>query len=242
MTTQPWVPVDPPRLDANWRVICAELDAPQPSRLERMLRRIGFDASSVRLAVATPSLRRSWYAALAVVVVLGLAAADREAPDPEASLFTLLFAAPLVPILGVALAYGPGGDPAYEATLSTPRSGLRLVLIRTAVVVIVSVIALGIVGLLSPVRTPMAWAWIVPSVATSVGTLAVSTFLSPRRAGAVVGSSWIALVLLARAATNDRLAAFSPAGQVVAVLVVGIAAGVVAARRSAFSVMSGEWA
>ena len=33
--------VDQARLDANWRAITAELDAPRPSLLERLLGRVG---------------------------------------------------------------------------------------------------------------------------------------------------------------------------------------------------------
>jgi hypothetical protein len=45
-------------------------------------------------------------------------------------------AAPLVPLVGVAVAYGPEADPAHELTATAPYSGLRLVLLRTAAVLI----------------------------------------------------------------------------------------------------------
>lgn len=235
-----WVPVDPPRLEANWRAITAELDAPAPSRIERWLRRAGIDGATVRLVVATPALRRSWYVAVALVVVLGLAAADRNAPDPEASLLTLLVTAPLLPVLGVALAYGPGSDPDHEATMSTPLAGLRLVLIRAVVVLAVSTGALAVAGALSPVRSPWAWAWLLPSLATTAWTLALSARFVPRRAAGVVAGAWVAVVVVARAAAADRLAPFGPAGQVVSLVAIAAAAGVLAVHRDRFTTLPGR--
>ena len=43
--------------------------------------------------------------------------------------------APLLPMVGVALAYGPTADPAYEIAAATPYSGVRLLALRTAFVV-----------------------------------------------------------------------------------------------------------
>ena len=119
--------VDQPRLDANWRAITAELDAPRPSSLERVLGRVGVPGHVSRVIVATPALRRAWYLALAVAVLVGLGATN---PGDRGSLFTLLALAPTLPVLGVALAYGPAADPMYEAQLATPMRGLRLVAIR----------------------------------------------------------------------------------------------------------------
>ena len=58
----PSLSVDQARLDANWRAINIELDAPQPVRIERMLRRVGMPTHITRLVVATPALRTkcSW--------------------------------------------------------------------------------------------------------------------------------------------------------------------------------------
>ena len=59
-SSSPW-PVDQARIDANWRAITIELDAPTPSRVERLLRAVGLPARVTRLVVATPALRRAWY-------------------------------------------------------------------------------------------------------------------------------------------------------------------------------------
>ncbi|MFF6905713.1 hypothetical protein ACFY9Q_07225 [Streptomyces sp. NPDC012389] len=51
----------------------------------------------------------------------------------------LLVTAPVLPLAGVALSYGRHADPLYEVVTSTPSGGLRLLLIRAAAVLAVSV-------------------------------------------------------------------------------------------------------
>jgi hypothetical protein len=222
------------RLDANWRAITAELDAPKPSILERLLGRIGVPGHVTRVIVATPALRRAWYLALGVAVLVGLGAAN---PGDRSSLFTLLALAPTLPVLGVALAYGPAADPMYEAQLATPMRGLRLVAIRAVTVLCVAVVVLGVPSLLSPVARPMAFAWLLPAVALTSGSLALMTWLPPRRAAAVVAVVWFAGVVLIEGAGSTELTAFGPVGQVAALLVAVAAAVVVFTRRSSFDRM-----
>ena len=69
-------------------------------------------------------MRRSWYLASILVLFFGLAAAGQDRAD--ATLAVFLAIAPLVPVMGVGLAYGPGLDPAPEMTVATPLSGFRL--------------------------------------------------------------------------------------------------------------------
>ncbi|MDH3294299.1 MAG: hypothetical protein OER95_08260, partial [Acidimicrobiia bacterium] len=120
--------IDQARIDRNWMAISTELFAPRPGRLERLLRRLTVPVSTARLMVATPALRRAWYVALGLVVLIGLGAGDGTRTRED--LFMLLLLAPLVPVLGVTLAYGAEADPAYESSLATPLSGFRLIMIR----------------------------------------------------------------------------------------------------------------
>ena len=220
--------VDPHRIAANWAAISAELDAPRPSLSERALRWFGVPARTTRLMAATPALRRSWFVALAVTVVIALGAAD--ASRPRESLFALLFLAPLLPVLGVTFAYGPGADPAYEITIATPKSGIRLVLVRTAVVLGVALAVLGSTSLLTPGPSALAFAWLLPSVATTACTLAAMTTVAPRRAAIGVTAGWMAAVVVAGVIASDRLGAFSGGAQAAwALLAVG--ALVIAHRR-----------
>lgn len=231
---QPRWPIDQARIDHNWRAITVELDAPRPSRIERLLHAIGFPTRLTRVAVATPALRRAWYLATALAVVLGWGAA--EADRPVASLFVLLLIAPLVPVLGVALAYGTEADPAHEAALATPMRGLQLILTRATVVLAVSTLVLGVTAVLAPGSSIMAFAWLIPSLGLTMSAVALMTITSPRRAGAITAIVWVVGVLLAQG-SGDDLAAFGLGGQITMGLTAAIAAVVAVSRRRRFDLL-----
>jgi hypothetical protein len=220
------------RLDANWRAIVAELDAPARSKLERVLLMLRMPESIARTLVATPALRRAWFVATGVALLFGLGAADTT--KPGASLLMLLALAPMVPVVGVTLAYGPGSDPAHEVTLATPMSGLRLVLLRSTAVVACSIAAAGIAMLLLRDKTWMSIAWLVPSLALPAVCLALSTFMAPRRAAVLVGVLWLVPLSVINRNVTDELVVFRQWGQL-ALVVLGIgAAAMVVVRREAF--------
>ncbi|NND73899.1 MAG: zf-HC2 domain-containing protein [Ilumatobacter sp.] len=223
--------IDQARLDANWRAITIELDAPRASRPERALRRIGLPSHVTRLVGATPALRRAWYLAIAGVVFVGLAATDADAP--RQSVLVLLMLAPLVPVFGIALAYGPNADPAYEMQLATPTRGLRLVAIRSFVVISISAVIVTSVALVSAVARPYAAAWLLPALAVTGTSLMLMTWVSPRRASIAAGTSWFVAVLVAEQ-TSGALAAFTAIGQVTASVVAVVSIGVAVRRRSSF--------
>lgn len=225
--------VDPARIERNWSAITAELDAPAASLVERMLAKIGVPQHLSRVALATPSLRRVWLIATLLVVLIGLTSADRT--QTRDSLFSFLVVAPLLPVLGVAMAYGVEADPAHEVGLATPMRGLRLVLTRTAVVLICSTFALSIVALFS--ASPMALAWVLPGLALTLASLALSTFSTPRRASAGVAVAWLIVLMVVRSATVDPVSAFGGGGQSLAVLITGGAAAVVYNRKERFDLL-----
>lgn len=227
--------VDPARLDANWDLVLAELDAPRRGVVERSMVRLGMPVETTRLLVATPSMRRSWFLAIGAALFFGITAA---APNrPEGTILLFLALAPLIPVVGVALAYGPGVDPAYEITLTAPISGFRLVLLRAAAVLGTTVGLAGAASLLLlPRETPMVAAWLVPALGLSATCLALSTFVAPRTAGLAVGGAWLATVLVVASNAEDQLLVFGPVGQVVLAAVGVAAAIVVVARRRSFEV------
>ncbi|MEL6981078.1 MAG: zf-HC2 domain-containing protein [Actinomycetota bacterium] len=233
-TPSPW-PVDQARIDANWRAITIELDAPVPGRMERLLRAVGLPARFTRLVVATPALRRAWYLATGLAILISIGAAT--GPQPREDLFMLLLVAPLVPVLGVALAYGTEADPAHEMAMATPMRGLRLVLTRAAAVLAFSTFWLLIAAVLAPGRQPMAFAWLLPALGLTSATVALMTVLAPRRAAMVAAGVWVTGVLIVQGAATDPLAAFGPAGQVVMVVVGLVSFGVTVLRRQRFDVL-----
>ncbi|NNE74768.1 MAG: zf-HC2 domain-containing protein [Acidimicrobiales bacterium] len=226
--------IDPMRLERNWQAITAEIDAPVPSRAERFVRRLGLSARVTRVALATPSLRRAWFVALGVVLFLGLAAGDTAGRE---SIFGFLVVAPLIPVLGVSFAYGVEADPAYEIAVATPMRGLRLVLTRAAVTLVVSALVLLSVAVFNSAAGLFALAWLLPSLALTFVTLAVSTWVAPRRAAALTAGGWLVVLLVIRASVDDRLAAFSATGQLVAVAAAMLAFAVVWHRRDRFDLL-----
>ena len=233
-TPSPW-PVDQARIEANWRAITIELDAPLPGRLERLLRAAGLPARVTRLVVATPALRRAWYLATGLAILIGLSATD--GAKPREDLFVLLLIAPLIPVLGVGLAYGPEADPAHETALATPIRGLRLLLTRAGAVLGFSTFWLLIAAVLAPGRQPMAFAWLLPSLGLTLATLALMTAFRPRRAAAVTATVWALGVAWVRAGATDPLAAFGPPGQILMVVLAVVSAVVVVARRHRFDLL-----
>lgn len=220
-------------IERTWEVIASEMAAPEPSAIERSLLRLGIDDRSARILAATPSLRRSWL--LAVGAVLGLAVLVANGATDGYVFF--LAVAPLLPLAGIAAAYGPGIDPTYEIGVAAPMRSFRLLLIRS-VAVLVSTMGLG--GIAAMFLPGLDWsvaAWLLPSLGLVTASLALSTIVLPLRAAASVAGAWVIAVGAAVWAGSSDVAARTMFGEVmqVAMLVVTLGAGLVlAARRDEF--------
>ena len=224
---------EPGRAADNWLGILAELDAPRRSIIERALMRIGLPADTVRLMGATPALRRSWFVAIFVALLFGVSAASPDRRD--ATLLWLLALAPLIPVLGVALAYGPGVDPSHEISVAAPMSGFRLVLVRATTVLGTSLVLGGAVSLLMlPRHDAMVAAWLLPALALSVVCLALMTFVESRLAAAIVSGTWLVVVVAVGANAADQLVLFRVAGQALFGVVALVGASAVYLRRRTF--------
>ncbi|MGI9623485.1 MAG: zf-HC2 domain-containing protein [Acidimicrobiales bacterium] len=223
--------VESARLDENFALIVAELDAPGRGLIERLMVRLGLHEHVARLMAATPVLRRSWYLASMLVLFFGIAASNNA---DGGSIGVFLAMAPLVPVLGVALAYGPGVDPAHEMTLVTPLSGFRLVLLRSLVVLATSVTFCGVASVLVAQEHGLSvLTWMLPALALTGLTLVASTFVPTRVAAGGVAGLWLLIVaILANAA--DDLVLFAGAGQAVYLLVAVLSGAMLAIRRHYF--------
>lgn len=213
-------------LDAAWHGIIDTLDRPAGGPVESVLRRLSVPEHLARLLAATPSLSLSWL--VGVVVVLGSAAIASSLREGGIGVFLVL--APLVPLAGVAAAYGPGFDPAYEVAVAAPFRGIRLLLLR-AVTVFATSMALGLAGsALIPGAGIAVLAWVLPALALSVSALALGTYMDPVRSAGGLAAVWLVAIAYATWMTHDTLALFDTAGQVTAAGVAAAAALVVAAR------------
>ncbi|MEV8596596.1 zf-HC2 domain-containing protein [Streptomyces sp. NPDC052012] len=232
---------DPAALDAGWQRLDAELDAPRPGLLESLLLRLGVADHTVRLLAATPVLRRSWLAAVVAVLLLTVTVGHAAGGAGSPTLFLAL--APLLPLAGVALSYGPALDPTYEMAVVAPMHGFRLLMIRT-VAVLVAVLGLnGLATLALPGYGLRALAWLLPALALTATGLALTARLGPVLAPSLAGGGWVALLLAAdvvRASADEPLAPFTAAGQGVAALVAVLAAGLILLLRDRFDLGEGS--
>ncbi|MEU0048579.1 zf-HC2 domain-containing protein [Streptomyces sp. NPDC006309] len=167
----------------------------------------------LRLLWATgPAVRGAWLPAV-VAVAVGALVLSYGAGYPGARAL-LLAVAPLVPVAGVALSYGPHADPLHEVAAATPGGGLRLALTRTVAVLAVSLPLLTLAGLLLPASgAPGAAAWLLPGLALALATLALASFTGCRTAAGVTGGGWLLAVLAAPATAPSGAATARLAGQ-----------------------------
>jgi hypothetical protein len=152
------VPVD--RLAAIWSSVVDEVDAPRRSWVERSLSSLGMSQTDARLAAAAPTLHLSWLSSLVAVLIFAAWASN----TTERGAVLFLIVAPVVPVLAVAGAYGPRIDPTYETSVASPYPTLRLVLLRSATVVVAS----GLLAVTASAFVPsghVAAAWLLPCLA-----------------------------------------------------------------------------
>ncbi len=222
---------DPDRLASNLAAIEAEIDAPRPSRLARLLARLGVDDLTIPLVTATPSLRRSWLISVIIALLFAVNAAGTSTADAGVDrIVVFLSLAPLVPLLGVALAFGPAVDPTHEVAVAAPMDGFRLFLVRAVTVIATSTGILLIGSLLIRDGGAYRIAWLLPSLAATSVTMALSTRLDPRAAAALVATTWLAVVITVSQAV-DPSAAFGPVVQILSLTVIALGAVVFSHRR-----------
>jgi hypothetical protein len=183
--------VDTRRAEAIWQEVVDRVDVPRRSWPDRILVRFGVGEATARLVAATPTLRGPWL--LAVAGVLALAAWT--AGVDERFLRMFLVVAPLGPLAGVAVAFAGGLDPTREIGLAAPYSGLRLLLVRTAAVVAVTVPIVGAAGLALPGSKWLAAAWLLPTAGLTCAALALTARMTPVVAVGVMATAWVLLTV-----------------------------------------------
>jgi hypothetical protein len=205
---------DATRLDAVFADVTDVLDAPRAGIVERVLRAGGVRPATARLL--------SIAGALAFAV-----AAARQGPD---SWHLFLALAPLLPVVGVAIAYGPDADPSYDVTVASPYGGFRLVLLRTAAVVATTTLLTLATAAFLP-DAGLAAAWLLPALALTTTTLVMGTVWRPAVSAGVVGACWLGAVTVAARTGTDVADA---RGQVVYAVLLALAVAALAARRDRY--------
>jgi hypothetical protein len=189
----------PLNLGYVWEGVAAELDAPKPGVLERLLIAVGMRPGLARFGAITPSLRLAWLGAnLLVLLLVALPLTLRPmAAWPSA----VLLVAPLLAAAAVAFAYGPAVDPAWEAVAVTPLSPLAALLIRLAAVLVANTFLAGAVDLVLNDGGPTA-GWLLPMTAVALLSVLVASRWTPMVGAATGMGAWL-LVLAAWKASHQ---------------------------------------
>ncbi|MEV0533081.1 zf-HC2 domain-containing protein [Kitasatospora sp. NPDC050463] len=219
------------RTERAWTRLAEIIDAPRRSPAERALLRLGVPEHMARLAMATPPLRRSWLIASVVTLFFTVVAA-RLAPDASGPI--LLTAAPLIPLAGVALSYGPVFDPMYELGLVMPMQSLRLILYRSATVLVASSTLSSLVILALPRQGLAMFGWLAPALAVTLLALALSAHLDAATAARATGVCWLAVALFTGRHGGGRSLLLTSPGQLALLVLAVAAAAYIAVQRHRF--------
>jgi hypothetical protein len=193
----------------------------RPGPVERTAAGLLRSPGLARALVTTPSLLLPWLIASAVVLAAG-AAATLGTGRPWVALL-----APAVAAAGIAYAYGPGIDPAWELSRSMAVSD-RLVLLVRALAVFALDAGFGVAAsAASGTAVGITFGWLVPMTAVCALALAVATVARSANAGVAAGlAGWALLILSEQAATGRYTDAVTGSGLVLPYL--AFAAGCVA--------------
>ena len=184
--------IDVPLLDRAWTSILETVESQDLPLPARVARRLGVTEPTSILLGATASLRTAWVSSAFVALGFAVAAVYWSGGG---ALAPFLLVAPLVPVLGVAAAYGPHEDPLESLIVTAPYGRTRLILLRT-LGVLVSVLPFAIIaGLFVPGPVWVAVAWLGPALALVPVMMALSSFVGPRVGAGAVTIAWCAVVL-----------------------------------------------
>jgi hypothetical protein len=193
-------------LERAWTGVAAEAWSGPENWPERTASRLLGSPGLARALVNTPSLWLSWVLASAAVLVAGVVATPAMG-DPVVGLL-----APALAGAGIAFAYGPGIDPAYELTRTMVVSDRTLLLVRVLAVFGLNA-ALGIVAsIFTAAAVGITLYWLVPMTTVAALALAVATLARSANAGVLVAlCTWGMTVTAATARTRDIGAAVTEA-------------------------------
>lgn len=231
---------DATRAATNWSAIADRIDVPRRNVAQRGLERLGLREHIARLITLTPTFHLAWLGALALISMLAIGAGvDRTLLRADRGTFLFLVVAPLLPVLGVAAAFGRQTDPAHELTITAPISAFELVLVRTAAVLATSVPVTLVASLGLPGSNWSATAWLLPALGLTTTTLALARWVHLRVAAAGLSAVWLLAALVAtRGEAAAQLVhdypAFAPPGQIGFVVLSLLAVVSLSATRHTF--------
>jgi len=232
---------DDPRLDGIdlgrvWTGIASEVWRRHPGPVERLAIRLLRSPGLARALLNTPALLLPWLISTVVVLTVG-GLMSLAGGEPLVWLI-----APGIAAIGIAYAYGPGADPAWELAVSMPVSDRMVLLVRGVTVFAVNAaigVAVSAVTYLATthglpgggghhtvaVSAAITFAWLIPMAAVCALTLAVAVLTRSASAGALAGVvAWGGTVLASRVSTGAFSAAVTDSRTYLPYLVVAACA------------------
>ncbi len=181
-----------------WTGVAAEVWARPVGAIERLAGRLLGSPGLARALVTTPSLVVSWLVASAAVLAVGVVV-TRHTGVPWVSLL-----APALAGVGIAYAYGPGIDPAFELTQTMAISDRIILLVRGLAVFGVNA-ALGLVAsLFTASAAGITLGWLVPMTTVAALALAAATLARSANVGVAAAlAGWSIIVLASMIPTQD---------------------------------------
>ena len=214
----PWdtVPADVD-LRRVWTGVAAQVWRRDPGRVERLAGRLLRSPGLARALLTTPSLLLGWIIATAVVLAVGVVA-TLGTGTPYVAL-----CAPALAAAGIAYAYGPGIDPAFELSRSMA-VGDRMVLLARALAVFGLNAALGLAAsAASGVAAALTFGWLIPMTAACALALAAATLANSANVGVAAGvAGWVIMVLAGRATLGQYTAAVTDSALVLPYLLFAV--------------------
>jgi hypothetical protein len=210
-------------LDRVWLGVAAQVWRRRPGPVERLAARALRSPGLARALVTTSSLLPGWLIATAVVLAVGVAA-TLGTGAPYVALF-----APAVAAAGIAYAYGPGVDPAWELSQSMAVSDRMVLLVRVLAVFGLNAVLGLAASAASGTAAAVTFGWLVPMTAVSALALAAATVTRSANAGVAAGlAAWAITVLSAYHASGQLATAVVSPALVLPYLAVAVAGGVIA--------------
>ena len=206
-----------------WLGVAAEVWRRRPRPTERLAGRALRSPGLARALVTTPSLLLGWVIASAVVLAAGLFA-TLGTGTPFVALF-----APAVAAAGIAYAYGPGVDPAWELSQIMAVSDRMVLLVRVLAVFALNAVLGLAASAASGAAAAVTFGWLVPMTAVSALALAAATVTRSANAGVAAGlAAWVITVLSAQSASGRVTSAVASSALVLPYLAVAAAGGAIA--------------
>ena len=189
-------------LDRVWLGVAAQVWRRHPGPVERAAARLLRSPGLARALVITPSLLLGWVIATTVVLIAGVGI-TLSTGTPWVGLV-----APALAAAGIAYAYGPGIDPAWELSQSMAVSD-RMVLLVRALAVFGLNAALGLAAsAASGAAAAVTFGWLVPMTAVCALALAAATVTRSANVGVAAGlAGWVITILADQTAEGRYIAA-----------------------------------